>query len=198
MKRILIGSALGSALIGGMLTIAAHAAPPIAPMEHFTARAVEATAPARITFRPVDIMITRWSTFMDHLQLSRTLAEHGHVAFLSTLCGFSPVGTLSVLGGVDMPIRYAWSFEGRDGSRRIYLATDQPISLTNELARRNADAEPLTFLELRINKNGEGEGKLSEAARLLVDESRNVIELRDYPNRPLHLLMVRSAASFEE
>jgi hypothetical protein len=40
--------------------------------------------------------------------------------------------------------------------------------------------------------NGEGEGKLSEAAQLSVDESQNVIELRDYANRPRHLVMVRS------
>jgi hypothetical protein len=105
---------------------------------------------------------------------------------------------MSVMGGIDIPIRYAWSFENRDGSRRIYLATDQPISLTNPMFRRNAEAEPLTFIELRLNPNGQGEGKLSEAARLSVDESRNVIELADYTNRPLHLVMVRSDAAFEE
>jgi len=198
MKRFFIGSALGSALIVGVMTMAVDATPRITPVEHFSAKAVEATAPARITFRPVDIVISRWSTFMDHLTLARTFAEHGHIAFLNVLCGYSPVGTISVAGGVDMPIRYAWSFEDRDGSRRIYLATDQPISLTSLMFRRNAEAEPLTFVELRVNRNGEGEGKLSEAARLSVDDSRNVIELRDYPNRPMHLVMVRSAAAFED
>jgi hypothetical protein len=193
-KQILVGSAL----VAGVMTIAAHAAPRITPLEHFTARAVEATTPARVTFRPVDIMIARWSTFMDHLLLTQTYTQKGHVAFLNVLCGFSSVGTISVVGGVDTPIRYAWSFENRDGSRRIYLASDQAISLTNPMFRRDSDAEPMTFLELRIGPNGEGEGKLSETARLSVDESRNVIELRDYTSRPLHLVMVRSAAAFEE
>jgi hypothetical protein len=194
-KRILFGCAVAVSA----MTIAANAASRITPpVEHFTARAVEATSPARINFHRVEIVISRWSTFTDHRQLMATLLMKGSVAFLSDLCGFAPAGTISIVGRPDVPIRYAWSIEERGGSRRIYLATDEPMSLGNPLLRRFPDAEPLTFIELRVSRNGEGEGKMSEALQLSVDESRGVIELRDYDKRPLHLVMVRSVGLFEE
>jgi hypothetical protein len=72
------------------------------------------------------------------------------------------------------------------------------VSLAGALIRRFPDAEPLTFIELRLNRLGVGEGKLSEAARLSVDQSRDVIELRDYDVRPVHLLSVHSMNNIDE
>jgi hypothetical protein len=180
------------------LSVGALAARRELPIEHFTAKAAVLSSPARLTLRPVDIVISRWSTYIDHRTLATSLLEKGHVAFLNLLCGFGAVGSINVVGGPDVPIRYAWSIDDRDGGRRVYLATDEPVSLTGALLRRFPDEEPLTFIELRVNRRGDGEGKLSEAARLSVDESRNVIELRDYTTRPLHLLMVHSESAFEE
>jgi hypothetical protein len=54
-----------------------------------------------------------------------------------------------------------------------------------------AEPEPTLFLELRLNVRGEGVGKLSDAARLSYDQSRNVIEMRDWDRRTAHLVMVR-------
>ena len=186
-KRIQIGSAL----IAGVLATTAMAASGLPRVEHFTARAVESTSPARFVFHPVDIVISRWSTLDDHASLMKALLEQGPVPYLNLLCGFGPVGTIT-MGGRDFPIRYAWSMEERGGSRRIYLATDEPMSLTTPKFGPFLSHERLTFLELRVNKNGEGEGKLAEAVMLSVDESRGVIELGNYDRRPLHLVMVRS------
>jgi len=192
-RRILTASAL----IAGMLTITAGAAPRSTPVEHLTARAVQSTSPARFVFRPVDIVISQWSTFMDHHTLMTTLLQQGTVRFMDTLCGYAPVGTIT-MGERAFPIRYAWSIEDTGGGRRIYLATDEPLSLGNPTFGPFLGDERLTFLEVRVNRNGEGEGKLSEVTRLSVDESRAVIELRDYAKRPLHLVMVRSEALSDE
>ena len=192
-KRILIGSAL----IAGVLATTAMTASRLPRVEHFTARTVESTSPARFVFHPVDIVISRWSTLTDHASLMTALLERGPGPYLNLLCGFGPVGTIT-MGGRDFPIRYAWSIEDRGGSRRIYLATDEPVSLVTPTFGPFLSHERLTFLELHVNKNGEGEGKLAEAVMLSVDESRGVIELRDYGRRPLHLVMVRSELSLEE
>ncbi len=191
-KRILIGSALIAAL-----TLTAHAFPRVAPVEHLTARAVESTGPARFVFRPVDIVITRWSTFDDHHALTTALLERGPIPFLNVLCGLGSVGTIS-MSGRDFPIRYAWAIEDTGGGRRIYLATDEPVSLAHPTFGPLVGNERLTFLEVRVNRNGEGEGKFSEAVRLSVDESRSVIELRDYERRPFHLVMVRSERPLDD
>jgi len=192
-KRILIGCAL----IAGVLAMTAAAATRVPPVEHFTARAVESTSPARFVFHPVDIVISQWSTFTDHGLLMKTLLEKGPVSYLNLLCGFAPVGTIR-MGGRDFPIRYAWSIDDRGGRRRIYLATDEPLSLVNPAFGPFLGDERLTFLELRVNRNGEGEGKFAEAVTLSVDQSRSVIELRDYEKTGSHLVMVRSEATFEQ
>jgi len=156
----------------------------------FSARSVELTSPVRLSFRHVDIVINQWSTDQDHRLLARTVLEKGPVAFLDVLSGYPSMGTISVAGNRDITIRYAWQAADRDGGQRIYLATNEPISLTSSEFRKFQDADPLTFIELRVNARGDGLGKLSDAVRLSADESRNVIEMREFDRRALHLLMV--------
>ena len=156
----------------------------------FSARSVEMTSPMRLSFKHVDIAISQWSTDQDHRLLARTFLEKGPVGFVDVLCGYPAVGTISVAGGQVLTIRYAWQAADRDGGQRIYLASDEPISLVSSEFRRLADMERMYFMELRIDRFGNGEGKLSDNVRLSVDQSRNVIELREYDRRPVHLVMV--------
>ena len=156
----------------------------------FSARSVEMTSPARLAFRHVDIAISQWSTDQDHRLLARTLLEKGPVPFVDVLCGYPSLGTIAVAGGRVFTIRYAWQVADRDGGQRIYVASDEPISLTGNALSRTLEAEPFYFMELRVDRHGNGVGRLSDAVRLSVDQSRNVIELRDFERRPLHLVMV--------
>jgi hypothetical protein len=156
----------------------------------FSARSVEMTSPARLGFRHVDIAISQWSTDQDHRLLARTLLEKGPVHFVDVLCGYPSLGTIAVAGGRVFTIRYAWQTADRDGGQRIYVASDEPISLVSTEFSRVLDVEPFYFMELRVDRRGDGIGRLSDAVRLSVDQSRNVIELRDFENRPLHLVMV--------
>lgn len=182
----------------GVLGLGVAAAPRSEPIEHFTAQSAWMTSPARLNLRPVDIVIWRWSTFTDHSALSSALLMKGHVAFLDLLCGYGAVGSIRVLNAPDVAVRYAWSIEDRRGGRRIFLATDQPVSLAGPFLRGVLDDERLTFVELRVNRDGTGEGKLSDAARLSVDQSWNVIELRDYDRRPVHLIRVQRVNNSDE
>ena len=182
----------------GAFGIGTAATPRDTAIEHFTAKSALMTSAARLRLQPVDIAISQWSTYDSHLALSEALLEKGPAAFTSLLCSLASVGTITVENAPPVAIRYAWFVEQRSGTRRIYLGTDEPVPMAWALFRRRSEAESLTFIELRINASGVGEGKLSEAPSLRVDESRNVIELRDYDQRPLHLVMVRSDRPFEE
>ncbi len=156
----------------------------------FSARSVEMTSPARLSFRHVDIAISQWSTDQDHRLLARTFLEKGPIGFVDLLCGYPALGTIAVAGGKEVTIRYAWQAADADGGQRVYLASDEPISLTGSEMRRFDRDEPFYFVELRLDRRGDGMGKLSDHIRLSVDQSRNVIELRDYDRRPLQLVMV--------
>jgi hypothetical protein len=148
------------------------------------------SSPARLSFRHIDIAISQWSTDQDHRLLARTLMQRGAVGFVDVLCGYPALGTVAVGGGQVFTIRYAWQMPDRDGGQRIYLASDQPIVLAGSEFRRFEQMDRLYFMELRIDRHGDGEARMSDAIRLSVDESRNVIELRDYERHPLQLVMV--------
>ena len=156
---------------------------------HFSARSIEMTSPARLSFRHLDIAISQWSSDQDHRLLARTLLQTGPVGFVDLLCGYPALGTIAVAGGKEFTIRYAWQLPDTNGGQRIYLASDEPISLTGS-EFTGFDSERWYFVELRLDRRGDGIGKLSDNVRLSVDESRNVIELRDYDRRPLQLVMV--------
>jgi hypothetical protein len=180
------------------LVLSASASPHFEPEAHFTATVGVTSGPGRFALRTVDIVIDRWSPHAEHRLLETTLLEKGWVEFLDRLCTFAPVGSIVTIDGRNIAIRYAWQVVDRDGRRRVFAATDGPITLANPLAHRSALADAFTFLELRVDANGEGEGKLSEAARLSVDQTQDLIELRDYANRPLHLVMVRSLLTLDQ
>jgi hypothetical protein len=138
------------------------------------------------------------ATHEEHRALETALLEKGWVEFMDQLCNFAPAGSIGTIDGREIAIRYAWEADERDGRRRIFLATDEPMSLAGAAGRPSALADPFTFVELRIGPNGDGEGKLSEAARLSVDQTRDIIELCDYINRPLHLIKVQSVLRVAE
>ncbi len=155
----------------------------------FSARSVQMASAGRPLFARVDINITQWSSDLDHRHLARTILEQGPVAFSHTLAGYPSLGTI-VVGQREFVIRYAWQAPDQAGAQRVYVASSEPIVLTTSEFQKSVDPEPLVFLELRLNARGDGMGKLSDAVRLSVDESRNVIELRDWDHRPLQLVMV--------
>lgn len=159
------------------------------PVAHFTAQTVVLTSPARLSLGRVDITVSRWSTDLDQRELGRTYLMKGYVAFMNLLCGFGRAGSINV-DDREIPIRYAWETLDRDGGARVYLASDEPIRLDVGDIRFFTESGPLTFLELRLNRQGDGEGKLAPVDLLSVDESRNVIEIRNYDRRPLDLVLV--------
>jgi hypothetical protein len=182
-------AALSAAIFLTAAGIATSAAVRHDSVARFSARTVEMTSPARLLFTRVDINIGQWSTDLDHRTLARTILEQGPVAFSHTLAGYPRLGTITA-GAEAFTIRYAWQVPDREGGQRIYLASDEPIFLMSREFRKFADPEPLLFVELRVNARGDGIGRLSDAVRLSADEGRNVIEMRDWDRRPLHLVMV--------
>ena len=185
MRRVMLSAAL-LAVFGG-LESTAYVRLPVA---QFTGRSVVAASAARLELRRVDIVISDWSTGSDHRELVRALVDGGSRAFFNTLCGYSSRGYVSVAGGRRFTLRYAWQVLEADGGRRIFVATDEPMPLADVNVVRTADAEPLAFLELQLDRAGRGIGKLSEADRLEVTEFGDVIGLRSFEVRSADLIMV--------
>ena len=155
------------------------------PRERFSAVAVNISTVGRTGAQPVDITINRWTTAGERERLVTLFKEKGAEALLSALQGMKPVGTINTPGNVAYDLRYASQLPGEDGGRRIILATDRPIGFWEARNRPRSVDYPFLLMELRLNKNGEGEGKLSLATKLTLNGDVLVIE--NYANQPVML-----------
>jgi hypothetical protein len=78
-----------------------------------------------------------------------------------------------------------------DGGERIILATDRYISFWEARNQPRSIDYPFTVIEIHMNADGEGEGKLSLATKVVVEKNTNTIVLENYDIQPVLLKSVR-------
>lgn len=71
------------------------------------------------------------------------------------------------------------------------MALDRYITFWEARNRPRSSDYPFTLIEIRVDKDGEGEGKLSIATKITFDKEDNVIELETYASEPVRLQNVR-------
>jgi hypothetical protein len=156
-----------------------------APREHFTAVAVNTSTVGRTGATPIDITINRWTSDADRDKLMTVFKEKGEKALLSALQDQKPVGTISTPGSVAYDLRYAREMTTAEGQRRIVLGTDRPMGFWEASNQARSADYPFTLIEMRLDKSGNGEGKLSIATKLTLENNTLVIE--NYANQPVML-----------
>jgi hypothetical protein len=160
--------------------------------ERFTAAAIGIGGPrTRPVATSVEIRINRWSTRDETQRLIGALQDEGRDSLLDALKDLRPVGTINTPGNLAYDLRYAHSEPWGDGGRRIFLATDRPISAWEAIRRPRTIDYPFTFIELRVNANGEGQGKLNLATRIIPSRDGGMIELENYDTQPIQLSGVK-------
>jgi hypothetical protein len=110
-------------------------------------------------------------------------------AMLATaLQGATTVGYLWSREIAGYAIRYAGRISNADGSQRIVLITQRRLGAVNDLWKPlAADSPPYDFsvIELRVNANGDGEGKISLNGRVAPDGSLKIVALENYDTLPV-------------
>ncbi len=185
--------ALCSVLLTGALTAAEQTGKNTLP-QRFTAVAISTGGP-RTTggATTIEITINRWSTEAEAARLIEVMKSKGAEALLEVLRGMKPVGTIQTPGNLAYDLHFAQQESAADGGRRIFLATDRPISYWEDVAQPRTINYPFTFIELRMNGQGEGEGKLALATKIDVAKSGKTIELVNYATQPIQLNQVKLA-----
>jgi hypothetical protein len=84
-------------------------------------------------------------------------------------------------------IRYAMSFPGEDGGRRIVIMTPRIISFRETVNQPRTTDYPFTLFEMRFDKSGKGEGRMAYATQISFDKAKNSIELEYYSNEAVRL-----------
>jgi hypothetical protein len=135
----------------------------------------------------VEITIDRWSTDAERHRLREALPQ-SQDELVDVLRDLKPVGSIHTDANLAYDLHYANERPGEDGGRRIFLATDRPISAWEAINRPRTMDYPFTFIELHMNKDGQGEGKLSLATKVIANG--DIIQLEDYALQPVQLNQV--------
>jgi hypothetical protein len=155
--------------------------------ERYRANAVNLNVGAQAT---VDITVERWSTPAQRDKLMSVLLERGPDKLLDALKDMPHVGYFNTPGNLRWDLRFAWKTAQPDGGERIVLATDRRISF-REAARQSRTLDyPFTVIELRLNQDGEGEGMMSLATKIIPDKEGNTITLENWGTQPVSLTLV--------
>jgi hypothetical protein len=148
----------------------------------------------------IDIQINRWTTPEERKRLIATMVEKGGKALLPELQRAPSNGRFRVPGltGPDPSnlrlghdLYYTWQTPLPEGGRRIVIATDRYIGFQEARNQPRTYDYPFTLFEIRVNKNGEGQGKLAVATKITFDKSSNTMELENYGSEPVRLQNVK-------
>jgi hypothetical protein len=190
MRKILY---LLSLAFAASISIAAVVAQTHGGREKFTAFAVnlDGTPVAPTGAGVVEMLIGRYSTDAERDRLLKALMEKGPEKLLDTLQDLPRVGYIRTPNSIGYDLRYARKVPLPDGGERVIIATDRYISFWEAANRPRTIDYPFTVIELRLNRDGVGEGKMSLATRITMDKDRKQIELENYGSQPVLLQSVR-------
>jgi hypothetical protein len=145
----------------------------------------------------VEIVVDRWSSDKDRDKLMSTLMEKGADKLLDVLQDMPRMGYFRAPGNLGIDIHFARRVPQAEGGERIVLVTDRRIGFWEAANQPRSIDYPFTVIELRLNRDGEGEGKLSLATKIIPDKENNIVTLENYDIQPVMLTSVkRERASF--
>lgn len=177
---------------GFLASLVTTAAQPNTQAERFTAFAVNMTANiGRTGAQTVEIVVNRWSTNAERDRLLSVLQEQGPDKLLDALQAVPRLGYIRTPDSIGYELHYARKTAGEEGGDHVVIATDRYISFWEAANRPRSIDYPFTVIELHLNRNGEGEGKMSLATKITVDRTRQTIILEDYGTQPILLNNVR-------
>ena len=154
--------------------------------------AVDMSGAGRARAGTLEIAIERWSTDEERDRLRAILIERGADVLLSALQKVKPrAGYIRTSSSLGWDIHYAREEPVGDGGRRVIIATDRPMSFWELRNQPRSVQYDFTLAEIRLNKDGKGEGKLARAAKISWDPGTRTIEIENYAVEPVRLTEVR-------
>jgi hypothetical protein len=144
----------------------------------------------------VQIRIDSWSTDAEREALITTMIEKGANALLRELQKQPSRGRWNIPGimGPDPhqlrlghDLRYTRQTALPDGGRRIVIATDRYIGFGEARNQPRSIDYPFTLMQIQVNAEGKGEGKMAVATKINFDKAKKTMELENYSSEPVRL-----------
>jgi hypothetical protein len=156
--------------------------------ERFTAAAINMNRGAAGT---IEIVVNRWSTDGERDRLMSVMMEKGPDKLLDALQGMPRIGYFRTPNSIGWDLHFARKMPGADGGERVVLVTDRRIEFWEAANQPRSIDYPFTVIELRLNADGEGEGKMSLATKIIADKEANIVTLENFDLQPVMLTNVK-------
>jgi hypothetical protein len=160
--------------------------------EDFTAFAINMNSGPKTA--TVDIRIERWSTDAEREALLGILKEgegkdkyRTNQNLLKALQKMPKAGYIRTPNTLAWDLRYARENPMDDGGRQIVVATDRPIGFWEARNQPRTMDYPFTIVEMRLNKENRGEGKMLAGTQLYIDPKTRNLVLENYGQQPVRL-----------
>ena len=158
--------------------------------ETFTAFAINMNSGPKTA--TVDIKIERWSTDAERQTLLSILMEEkdkyrANQALLKALQKMPKAGYIRTPNTLAWDLRYARQNPMEDGSRQIVVGTDRPVGFAEARNQPRTMDYPFTVIEMRLNKEDKGEGKMLAGTQLYIDPKTKNLVLENYGQQPVRL-----------
>jgi hypothetical protein len=167
------------------------AAQPNRMVAKFTGTTVNLNPGAGETLR-IDVL--EWSSVADREKLLAALKDKGDSGVADVLEAAHTVGFIWTGASLGYSVRYAHHVPLPDGGERIILATNVRLGRSNPwkaAGQTGANDYAFTVIELRVNRGGAGEGKMSLASKITGDNEGKTVELAGYESAPVLLKTVK-------
>jgi len=191
MTSVLSGLGLTTAAALLCLTPAGRATgqdrPPQLP-ERFRAVATNLSGGPGSRATTVEIKLDRMSTDGERDRLLAALRQKGQRALLTALRKAPTAGTIRTPDSLAYDLHYARSQPWGDGGQQILIATDRPIAFWEASHSARSLDYPFTVIEIHVDANGRGEGRMSVATKII--QAGREIVLENYNAQPVLLTSV--------
>ena len=193
--RWIAAALAGTAVVGGLaLAAEQQAGKPPAPVR-FTANAINMSSIGGAGGRSavVQMSIDRWSTEAERQALIKAFQERGPDGLLEALQKTEPTGRIRTANTLGWDLHYAVQAPSKDkeGGRHILIATDRVVGFW-EVSRDTRTMDyPFTLIELHVDKDGKGQGKIALATKIVRSKDGQRLELENYSSEPVRLQNVR-------
>ena len=143
----------------------------------------------------VDITIERWSSDAERDALLAVLTEEkdpyrANDKLLHALQKMPKAGYIRTPQTLAWDLRYAHQNPLDEGGRRIVVATDRPVGFREARNQPRTMDYPFTIVEIRLDKNDKGQGKILAGTRLLIDKNNHLV-LENYGQQPVRFNEIR-------
>jgi len=181
--RFILGYAAAGALA---LAVPLGAQPNPAP-ERFTAFALNLESPRRAMAGTVEIVVNRWSTDEERDRLLAVLLEKGPEKLLDVLQDTPRVGYIRTPNSIRYDLNFSRRTPGENGGELIEVITGRDFRFWEDINQPGSIDYSFAVIELRINRNGQGEGQMSLATKI----TSKALALEDYATQPVSLQKAR-------